>query len=180
MQNVYHPKDENGELHVTKLNNKNKHMKNKYIIILILFLFTLQTNAQRGKENEDQLKTLKIGYITQTLDLKSDEAQYFWPIYNEHQDKIHELRRNNKRELMEQIKSSGGIDVISDKDAESILDEFMAIENEIHQEQAKMYAELREVISAKKILKLHYAENEFNRKILQRLRKEKADSRKRP
>lgn len=155
-------------------------MKNKYLIILIFFLFTIHTYAQKGKEKENQLKTLKIGYITQTLDLKSDEAQYFWPIYNEHQDKIHELRRTNQRELMEQIRNSGGIDAISEKDAEKILDEFMAIENEIQEERDKMYSELREVISAKKILKLHHAENEFNRKILQRLRKEKADSRKRP
>ena len=155
-------------------------MKNKYLIILMFFLFALHTNAQKGMENEDQLRTLKIGYITQTLDLKSDEAQYFWPIYNEHQDKIHELRRNNQRELMMQIRNSGGIDALSEKEAEKILDEFMAIEKEIQEEESKMYSELREVISAKKILKLHHAEKEFNRKILQRLRKEKANSRKRP
>ncbi|MFK5879424.1 MAG: sensor of ECF-type sigma factor [Flavobacteriaceae bacterium] len=154
-------------------------MKNKYLFISF-FLFTLQINAQRGNGNEGQLKTLKIGYITQTLDLTSDDAQYFWPIYNEHQDKIHLLRRSNQRELMEQIKNSGGIDAISEKEAEEILDKFLAIENEIQEEKDKMYSELREVISAKKILKLHHAENEFNRKILQRLRKEKADSRKRP
>ena len=155
-------------------------MKNKYLFIVTLFFFALHLNAQRGNGNQDQLKTLKIGYITQTLDLKSSEAQSFWPIYNEHQDKIHQLRKNNQRKLMGQIKSSGGIDAISEEEAEKILDEFLAIEDQIHLEQTKMYTELREVISAKKILKLHQAEKEFNRKILQRLRKEKEDNRKRP
>lgn len=143
------------------------------MITLLLFAFSL--NAQKGKE--DQLKTLKIGYITEMLDLSSKEAQTFWPIYNEHQDKIHRLRRNDQRKLMEQVKNSGGIDAITEKEAEKILDEFMVIENEIQQEQSLMYSELRKVISAKKILKLHRAENEFNRKILQRLRKEKGKNR---
>ncbi len=152
-------------------------MKNKYLFLLTLFLFTLHINAQRRNGNEGQLKTLKIGYITQTLDLTSDEAQYFWPIYNEYQDKIHKLRKGNQRELMEQLKSRGGIDAISEKEAEKILDKFLAIENKIQEERDKMYSKLRGVISAKKILKLHHAEYEFKRKILQRLRKEKADSR---
>jgi len=150
-------------------------MKNKYLLIIIFLLSVFSANAQRGKE--DQLKTLKIGYITEMLDLSSKEAQTFWPIYNEHQDKIHSLRKNNQRELMEQIKSSGGLDAITEKEAEKILEEFMAIENEIQQEQSQMYSELKGVLSAKKILKLHHAENEFNRKILQRLRKEKGKNR---
>ena len=151
-------------------------MKKILLILFSILLFTTQTNAQKGKS--DQLKNLKIGYITEVLELTSDEAQYFWPIYNDHQDKIHKLRKNNRRELMEQIKSSEEIDAISEKEAEKILNEFMAIENEIHAEQSKMYLELREVISVKKVLKLHRAENEFNRKIIQRLRRDKEESRK--
>lgn len=150
-------------------------MKKILLILFSILLFTTQTNAQKGKS--DQLKTLKISYISEVLELTSDEAQNFWPIYNKHQDKIHKLRRIKQKELIEKIKSSGGIDALSEKEAEKILDEFMAIENNIQVEQSKMYSELRQVISVKKVLKLHRAENEFNRKLIQRLRREKADVR---
>ena len=148
-------------------------MKNILLILFSILLFTTQTNAQKGKN--DQLKTLKISYISEVLELTSDEAQNFWPIYNEHQDKIHKLRRIKQKELMEKIKSSGGIDALAEKEAEKILDEFMAIENNIQVEQSNMYSELRQVISVKKVLKLHRAENAFYRKLIQRLRREKAD-----
>ena len=151
-------------------------MKNILLILFSILLFTTQTNAQKGKN--DQLKTLKISYISEVLELTSDEAQNFWPIYNEHQDKIHKLRRIKQKELMEKITSSGGIDALAEKEAEKILDEFMAIENNIQVEQSNMYSELRHVISVKKVLKLHRAENEFNRKLIQRLRREKADVKK--
>ena len=151
-------------------------MKNILLILFSILLFTTQTNAQKGKN--DQLKTLKISYISEVLELTSDEAQNFWPIYNEHQDKIHKLRRIKQKELMEKITSSGGIDALAEKEAEKILDEFMAIENNIQVEQSNMYSELRQVISVKKVLKLHRAENEFNRKLIQRLRREKADVKK--
>ena len=139
--------------------------------MITLLLFAFSVNAQKGREG--QLKTLKIGYITETLDLSSNEAQIFWPIYNEHQDKIHSLRKNEQRKLMQQIKNDGGLDALSEKEAEEILEKFLSIQNEIQEEQSKMYSDLKGVISAKKILKLHHAENEFNRKLLQRLRKEK-------
>lgn len=153
-------------------------MKNKYLLIITLLFFTFSANAQKGKE--DQLKSLKIGYITETLDLSSKEAQQFWPIYNEHQNKIHNLRRNEQRKLMEQIKGEGGLDKITETEAEVILEKFIVIENKIQQEQMDMYSKLKGVISAKKILKLHHAENEFNRKILQRLRRDQAEKRKKP
>ncbi len=148
-------------------------MKIKHFIPIVFFLFTINLHAQKG----DQLKSLKIGYITQTLNLTPNEAQSFWPIYNKHQDKIHYLRKNEQRKLIIKVKNSGGIESISEDNAEKLINKFIEIENQIQAEQTSMYIELKGVISAKKILKLYQAETEFNRKILQRLRKEKEKNR---
>jgi len=147
-------------------------MKTK--IILTLILLTVLNTAKAQDKNYSKLKSLKIGYITQVLNLKPEEAQVFWPIYNKHQDSIIFLRKNESRNLMNKVKEANGVKNLSEAEADKILSQFLVLENKIQSEKNEMYNELKGVISSKKLLKLHRAENDFNRKILQRLRKEKA------
>ena len=42
------------------------------------------------------MQALKIAFITQRLDLTSAEAEKFWPIYNEYEVEINNLRISNK------------------------------------------------------------------------------------
>ncbi len=54
-------------------------------------------------QNGERLYALKIAYITKRLDLSPDEAQKFWPIYNQYSDELMQVRkdaiRNNKSEI---------------------------------------------------------------------------------
>ena len=58
-------------------------MKTNKLVLIILFLLTIQVFAQpqRG-EKKEQIKALKVGFITTELELTSDEASKFWPIFN--------------------------------------------------------------------------------------------------
>jgi len=145
-------------------------MKIKLIPFSVFVRLIHTTNAQRN----DKLKSLKVGYITKTLNLNSEEAQFFWPIYNKYLNNTTSLRHHDFHILMKQIKQKQGIKNLSEKEAQELLDKFIAIENKIQYEKTAMYENLKGVISSKKILKLHRAENDFNRKILQSLRKERA------
>jgi hypothetical protein len=54
-------------------------------------------NGQRG--NGSRIEALKIAYLTKKLNLSTDEAQRFWPIYNEYMGEIRKTRidaRQNK------------------------------------------------------------------------------------
>jgi hypothetical protein len=51
------------------------------------------------KGNGGRLEALKIAYLTKKLNLSTDEAQKFWPIYNQYMDEIRKTRidaRQNK------------------------------------------------------------------------------------
>jgi hypothetical protein len=54
-------------------------------------------------QNGERLYALKIAYITKRLDLNPEEAQKFWPIYNQYSDELMQVRkdaiRNNKSEI---------------------------------------------------------------------------------
>ena len=55
----------------------------KPIIITSIFLFcVLSIFGQVKKESKEKIRTLKIAYISNQLNLTSNEAEKFWPIYN--------------------------------------------------------------------------------------------------
>lgn len=71
----------------------------KRFLLLICFAFTiLNGEAQNGN-----LVALKIAYITKRLDLSPEEAQKFWPIYNQYAEELKRTRqdavRNSKSEI---------------------------------------------------------------------------------
>jgi hypothetical protein len=75
----------------------------KYLLIIVLFLgVTGVSVAQDGgddKPDGGRLEALKIAYLTKKLNLSTDEAQKFWPIYNQYMDEIRKTRmdaRQNK------------------------------------------------------------------------------------
>ncbi len=145
----------------------------KLLIFTLCLLLCISVKAQNRNNENEKLKSLKIGFITQKLELTSKEAQGFWPIYNKHQEKIHSHRESLK-ESRRNIRLNGGFKDISDKNAEELLDKFMEFESKIHQEEMQMYQELKSVLPSKKILILHKTESDFNRKILEQLKKRRA------
>ena len=145
----------------------------KYLIksfAILIFIIGIKTQAQQ--KDSDRLKSLKIGFITEKLDLTSEEAQSFWPIYNKHQEEIHKLRSED-RKMRREFRKNGGIESISDVEAERILNQFIKLDSKIRQEELGLYKNLKPHLPAKKILILHKTEQDFNRRILEQLKKKR-------
>ena len=89
-------------------------MKNYYTLIICL-LSTILIQAQRP-DKRAELKALKIGYLTKQLELTSSEAEVFWPIYNEFDKKMFELRQQKilkSRNLnIERLTDEGALELI--------------------------------------------------------------------
>ena len=62
-------------------------MKRILTIAVSLFVISASCFAQEApaqkKHNGERAQAEKIGYITQRLQLTPEEAQVFWPVYNE-------------------------------------------------------------------------------------------------
>lgn len=53
--------------------------------------------AQDGDDTRaEKVQALKIAFITQKLQLTTDEAQKFWPIYNQYDNELKNLQLNDK------------------------------------------------------------------------------------
>ncbi|MCF6223110.1 MAG: sensor of ECF-type sigma factor [Flavobacteriaceae bacterium] len=140
------------------------------LFTILTFLFCISSlNAQHDKR--EKLKAHKAAYITQKLNLSSKEAEEFWPVYNAYEKKYFQLRVLNNREVRKKIKNKGGVDALTEKESNNLLSKYTDNEQLILTLKKELYVSLKNIISAKKILKLTRAEHEFNRKLLVDFRK---------
>ena len=77
----------------------------KYLLIIALFLgFTVAGMSQdEDKKDGGRIEALKIAFLTRKLNLSTEEAQKFWPVYNKYADEIRNLqieaRQNRTTEI---------------------------------------------------------------------------------
>ena len=142
----------------------NKIIRISVLLLLLCVQFNLQ--AQRGKM-KDKIESMKIGFITQKLNLTSEEAQKFWPVYNKFSDDLQKLRSSTKDKLAEDLNE---LATMSDADAEKTLHEMLNYKIS-EAELIKKYAtEFKKVLPIKKVVMLYKAENDFKRELLKKLR----------
>lgn len=149
-------------------------MKKNITFLLIVLLATNFTFAQneRFKNKKDQIKTLKIGYITNELDLTADEAVKFWPLFNTFEDRQQEIRQQKLKNYLTRLDNET-ISDLSEKEAQTLLNQIETAEEDLFQLRKKFIVSLKNVLPAIKILKLKKAETQFSKRLLQQYRNHK-------
>ena len=149
-------------------------MKINKILIAIIMFGSMNSFAQGGRllrEKKEQIKAMKVAYITNELALTPDEAAKFWPLYNAFEEKQFNIRHNKMRQLIKKIDDMG--DNVSEKDAVSYLKQLEDVEEELLNLRKKLVADLKPIIGPVKVLKLRKAEDDFNKKLLARYKERK-------
>ncbi|MDN3677037.1 sensor of ECF-type sigma factor [Flavobacterium paronense] len=150
-------------------------MKILKILPLLIVFISLNAVAQDGqfiRKKKEQIKALKVAFITDELSLTSDEAAKFWPLFNAFEDKQQEIKTQKLKGYLRRM-DDNSFDKLSEKDAATMLTQMESTEDELYQLKKKFVTSLKVVISPVKILKLKKAEENFNRKLLQQYRDRK-------
>ena len=124
--------------------NQSLKMKKYLLILFVLFVSCSGIKAQDpGNDTRaEKIQTLKIAFISQKLQLTTDEAEKFWPIYNQYDNEIHGLPK--------------GGDVIS-------------IDQKLLDIRKKYKPPFEKVIGPQKLNKLFNAERDFRDVLIRRL-----------
>lgn len=146
-------------------------MKIKNLLPILLFLVTFSFYAQSDKNDEkrEKIKAYKVSFLTTELELTPTEAEKFWPIYNAYDDKQFELRHDKMKAYMGKLDEES-LNSISEKEAAALLSQIESTDKELYLLRDKFTANLKKILSAKKILKLKKSEDDFNRKLLKQYR----------
>lgn len=141
-----------------------KHMRFITAVLAASVLFSAASDAQpKGKRDwHEKMKSEKIAFITTELELTPEEAQVFWPVYNQ----IAEEARKSNKTAAEAFKAL--TDALEDKAAtddqiNKLLDEYLAAKLAKKDSEKSEVEKYRKVLPAKKVAKLYTAEEKFRR-----------------
>lgn len=141
----------------------------KYTLLIIIFFVVVGTSlAQRpdGNYDREKLEAARVAFITTRLDLKPEQAQQFWPIYNVFND----AREKSLREMSDLGRTR---DLkLSEADAKSRLARKFEIERKMIVDEEKFVKDLSSVITYNQIIRLDGLNREFARHIWQKRREE--------
>ena len=133
-------------------------------LFLLLSVITYGQN-ERLKEKRDQIKAMKVAFLTTELNLTSDEAEKFWPVYNAYDDKQFELRHQKMKTYARKL-NDGSLDNMSDREALAFLNQIESTDEEQYVIRKKFNSALRNILPPTKILKLRKSEVDFDRDVI--------------
>jgi hypothetical protein len=154
----------------SRIYTKNIIMKTKqffFIAVLIMILLQLQVNAQ--ERSAEKIKALKIAYITERLSLTPEEAEIFWPVYNDFENRKGEIN-HSRRKIGEEFNLNQ--ETLSDAEITNLLDEGIKLNKEESELTLKFDKKLREILPPAKVMKLYIAEIQFRNYLINKFREQ--------
>ena len=118
-----------------------------------------------AQSKHDKIKALKVSFITERLNLTTEEAQEFWPLYNAHERNTSKIKYKELKYIRSEIKQNSNS--LTDAEANILLEKLITAENKLHTEYDAFISKLRSVISSKKIILLKVAEEEFKKTLFE-------------
>lgn len=147
-------------------------MKMKLLLPLLL-LFSISMFGQKDKkEKHEQIKALKVSFLTTELNLTPEESEKFWPVYNAYDEKQFQIRHDKMRPIIRKI-DEVGLDKMTEKEAAGYLEKLQAADEELFNLRNKLVADLKPIIGSAKLLKLKKSEDDFNKMLLEKYKDKK-------
>lgn len=127
----------------------------------------MQQQIQKESQMRQEFRTRRIALFTEVIGLTSDEAQRFWPVYNEYSAKKDEILAN-RRVLVEKIRDAH--QQYSSREAETYAADYVnssKLESDLSQDYFRRF---KLILPPSKLLLLYRAEEEFKLMMLRSLR----------
>jgi len=159
------------------MNNFKFDAMKRIIIFLLIILIYPVTKSVGQNTNLEKLNNYKIGFFTKKLNLTSEEAEKFWPVYNEYQGQRNQIQLE-KMKLNRTFNQNES--TLSDKQLEEMGDKYVDC---IVQESAlavTFHKKLKTVLSPAKVIMYYQAENLYKIQLLNELQNQRQQQKLRP
>ncbi|MDA9362080.1 hypothetical protein N9R28_00090 [Flavobacteriaceae bacterium] len=140
-------------------------MKKLKILFLLLFLTNL-LNAQKNEIRSEKIDAYKKIYLTDKLNLNSENESKFWVVYNNYQDSLRVVYRTKRLKYRKMNLDSSNI---SDLEHEQFIDDFLDYEKKKIDLRAKLISDLKEFMTLKKTVYLFRIEDDFRKEMMKKI-----------
>ena len=145
------------------------------IVSVLLSLNTVAQNTQTKSEKEQEIKFQKIAFFTDKIGLTPEEAQVFWPVYNEYWAKKNKIISDRKEKMTYFSENS---DKLSNEEIEKYADSYIHYETELSDLLCEYHKKFKEILPIEKVMKIYLADYEFKAILLKRIRESGKDDNK--
>ena len=147
-------------------------MKRIIFLLGILLLFTGQVIKAQNDHDDHQerwkrIRSEKVSFLTDKLNLTPTEAQKFWPVYNQLEDKRWEAQKS-RRNLEQKVQEAE--ESLSDKEVIQLTRDYAGNMQKEADLMVKYNEEFLKILPPQKVLKLYQAENEFRMYMIKKYR----------
>ena len=151
----------------------------KIITVLILMLagtgFTDLTKAQNDNDAIiGKIHAQRVAFYTERMNLTPAEAEKFWPVYNEYDDKRSKIVAEETRLTRSFRKNQA---TMSESDIDATIKKIIQLRKAQVAILEDYNPKFREVLPAKKVMKLYLVEVEFRKYLMNQLRQVRNNNR---
>jgi len=125
-----------------------------------------QGESPRFQEAMAKMKADRVSFLTEKLQLTVEEAEKFWPLYNEYLSKREDMMWGKREKMHRNFDPSS----LSEDEMSKMLNEVLDQEVKLAQLKKDYFDKLKGVIPVKKVLTLHRVEQEFMNHMLNQIR----------
>lgn len=134
-------------------------MKHWITTVVLLGGFTLL--FPQLSQAQDRIRALKVGFITDKLNLTPEESEKFWPVYNQYEAE--------QKRIRQKYRPDGDLATMNDQEVErAVLDRF-EMEEELLKLKRDYFQRMKAFMAVRKIALLQRSEQEFNKELLKRI-----------
>lgn len=138
------------------------HMK-RFLFVMLLSGLACVVQAQND-EARKKIESAKIALISERLGLSPEDAQQFWPIYNEYSRK----RRENHREFAE-ARRKFNPETATEEETKAMLELGQRVKERQLDLEKEYSGRMLKVLDSKQLMSLQNAERDFKKMLLDRL-----------
>jgi len=139
----------------------------KYLLTIWMSAMFLVGVAQNQPTALEKVEAAKIALITERLNLTPEQAEKFWPIYKEFNDKQRGLRQE-----FQQMRAGHDPKTASDAENKQMLNKGLQIKQRQLDLEKTYSNRMQQVISTQQLMSLRKAENDFRQMLMQRIREQ--------
>lgn len=125
---------------------------------------TASANKRCGEDWKEKMQSEKIAFLTTEIGLTPEEAQAFWPVYNQVEKEKDEAMHNVIKAYKELCKA-----LEEGKDVSALLDKYVAAQAKMNEVENGVAAKYKAVLPVEKVAKLYVSEERFRRNHIRRL-----------
>ena len=141
-------------------------MKRLFIITIFAACLGISASAHKRCDHDwkEKMMSEKIAFLTLEMNITPEEAQAFWPVYNQ----VEQLKDAALEQVIKSYKALKTA-VEQNTDTEKLLEVYLAAQQNLRNIDNEAPEKYKAVLSAEKVAKLYVAEEKFRRQHIRKL-----------